>query len=478
MSDFKISLAFCIRKFLTKVLTPLTGFIQRQKLSENAELASIWSKIKYDIVYWISSRCRGVITFAYPEIPYNPILARRQENQREWASALLGISSTQLKKIATEFLIKQQNVSTAVAPLHFKSSVEVEATIAGSPRHSREGGNERGCRQLCSGTSSLQPPAFLTEPISFTILVCFHHHLDYFKDCLHSIQEAIRCSPSTQVEVLLINDDPSIDLSTLLADCDLSLRQKIVLLSHVENLGICYSLNDAITHAQGEWLVYLDCDDLLEPSTFSVLEKTIAEHPTARFISSRAIDIDTDSDILFWRLRSEHPYELIKNNFAGHLKVIKKELHQDLGLFKKTFEGCQDYEFALRTAINEPLLFIPHYLYRYRWHHDTQTVSQNQRQNLIAMRVRQSYMLAIYCLTHGTEMIEWHLTGPEAASWKEACSSSSEQKNNITPPYIVTLEATTSYDQRRWKLLLVEIATLIIDRYRKNDTDRNINVIA
>ncbi|MBX9577083.1 MAG: glycosyltransferase [Chthoniobacterales bacterium] len=424
-------LAFCIRKFLTKVLTPLTGFIQRQKLSENTQLPSIWSKIKYDIVYWISSRCRGVITFAYPEIPYNPILARRQENQREWTSALLGISTAQLKKIATEFLIKEQRSTPLVIS---KKRV----------------------------------------PLSFTILVCFHHHLDYFKACLHSIQEAMRHSPSTEIEVLIINDDPSIDLSTLLADCDFSLRQKIVLRSHVENLGICCSLNDAITHAQGEWLVYLDCDDLLEPSTFSVLERTIAEHPAARFISSRAIDIDADSDILFWRLRSEHPYELIKNNFAGHLKVIKKELHQDLGLFKKTFEGCQDYEFALRTAINEPLLFIPHYLYRYRWHHDTQTVSQNQRQNLIAMRVRQSYMLAIYWLTHGTEMIEWDVTGPCADEWKEHLASISNKNSKNQIRYHVTLEANTAYDARRLKLLLVEIATLIIDRYRENDTNRKI----
>ena len=430
MSDFKTSLAFCIRKFLTKVLTPLTGFIQRQELPENAEFPLIWRKIKYVIAYWISSRCSGVITFAYPEIPYNPIQTRRQESHREWTSALLGISSNKLKKIATEFLIQEQCCTAPAIP---------QKTI----------------------------------PPSFTILVCFHHHLDYFKDCLHSIQEAIRCSPSTQVEVLIINDDPSIDLSTLLADYDFSLRQKIVLRSHVENLGICCSLNDAITHAQGEWLVYLDCDDLLEPSAFSVLERTIAEHPAARFISSRAIDIDTDSDILFWRLRSERPYELIKNNFASHLKIVKKELHQDLGLFKKTFEGCQDYEFALRTAINEPLLFIPDYLYRYRWHHDTQTVSQNQRQNLIAMRARQSYMLAIYWLTHGTEMIEWHVTGPEAASWEEECSSSSQnlysKSSDNQSRYSVSLQATTPYDQRRWKLLLVEIATLVIDRYREND---------
>lgn len=428
MSDFKTSLAFYIRKFLTKVLTPLTGFIQRQELQHQTKDLSLSKKGINHAVRWLSWCYHGAITLAYPHMRYNPIQARRQESQREWASALLGISSKKLKQIATEFLIQEQCYAAPVV-----------AKKTASP--------------------------------SFTILVCFHHHLDYFKDCLHSIQEALRCSPSTKVEILIINDDPLIDLSPLLADCDFSLRQKTILRSHTENVGICCSLNEAITHAQGEWLIYLDCDDLLESNAFLILEKTIREHPAIRFISSRAIDIDTDSDILFWRLRSEQPHELIKNNFAGHLKVIKKELHQDLGLFKKTFEGCQDYEFALRAAINEPLLFIPHYLYRYRWHHDTQTVSQNQRQNLIAMRVRQSYMLAIYWLTHGTEIVEWHLTGPEAESWKQHLASIAHEHSQDQVPYQVMLETNTPYDARRWKLLLVEIATLIIDRYREKDAN-------
>ena len=118
-------------------------------------------KIKHHVIYWISSRCGGMITFAYPEIPYHPIETHRQENKREWASALLDIPSDQLKKISTEFLIKTQ--------YYLISEIL---------------------------TSSALP--------TFTILVCFHHHLHYFKKCLTSIQEAIRCSPSSQIEILLI----------------------------------------------------------------------------------------------------------------------------------------------------------------------------------------------------------------------------------------------------------------------------------
>jgi glycosyltransferase involved in cell wall biosynthesis len=437
MLDFKIGLAFCIRKFLTKILTPLTGFIQRQELLEKTPSCSLATTIRNETVRWTSSRCGGLITFAYPEIPYHPIKARRQKNRQEWASLLLGVSPDEIKKNASEFLVERDSSRAPGGHQHHTDSIE---------------------------------PA----PLSFTILICFHHHLDYFRDCLRSVEKAILSAPSTPLEVLIINDDPSIDLSPLLNDVQPFLRKKIVFRTHSENRGICSSLNEAVTHAQGEWLIYLDCDDLLASDVFLILEKKIRQNPSARFISSRAIDIDADGDILFWRLRSERPYELIENNFASHLKVVKKELHQDLGLFKKNFEGCQDYEFALRTAIEEPLLFISDYLYRYRWHDKSQTVSQNSRQNLTAMRIRQSYMLAIYWLTHGTKMLEWQLTGPEAASWKEVCSSSSQQNDHS---YIVNLQATTPYNYRRWKMLLLEIAIIIIDRYREKSANYTIGDI-
>jgi len=218
--NLRKNIAYCIRKFLTKVLTPLTGFIQRKNLSGD-ELLSRCERIKHHIVYWISSRCGGMITFAYPEIPYHPIQTRRQEHQREWASTLLNISSHQLKQISTEFLIKEQ-----------RSPISKILTFPAVP--------------------------------TFTILICFHRHLEYFKDCLNSIQAAIRCSPSSQIEILLIHDDPSVDLSPLLSELEDSFRQKIILYTHSENRGICNSLNEGITYARGEWLIHLDCDDLLE----------------------------------------------------------------------------------------------------------------------------------------------------------------------------------------------------------------------
>lgn len=410
-----------IRKILSCVIVPLTGWLQRIDLTDKNNFIK-------KIVQLLSWFCQGVITLAYPCMGYNPFKSRREEASRQWTSEILQKPSANLEAEAKEFLEKRQSLLAADrTPLKNKPT--------------------------------------------FTVLICFHHHLQFFKSCVDSVKEACLHSPETTIEILIVNDDPSIDSKYLLKEISTSLEDKIVFHTNKNNLGICQSTNQAIARAQGEWILHLDCDDRLAVTTFSTLTKAITSYPTVRFISSRAIDIDEQGHILSWRLRSEKPSDLIANNFASHLKAIKKSLHNDLGAFNGTFEGCQDYEFALRTAINEPLLFIPDYLYEYRWHDHSQTVSHNSRQNLTAARIRQTYLLTIHWLIHGTNLIHWTTSGSFAQEWQQHLLN-----GNSKSPYEVSLEVNTPYNEQSYRLLLVQIATIIIDRHREKNRDLKITM--
>ena len=443
LSSLRQRSACLLKKVLIGMVTPVTGFLQRINLAkyhrECLPPEAIIRGYLYDGIRFLarcfSWFCQGVITLAYPTMGYHPIAARRQAIAWQWTSQILGVPCKELEQIARKFLLEVQEQPRAQV------------------------------------STSGQPPIF-------TVLICFHNHLDFFKNCLDSIKDACCYSPETNVEILIINDDPSIDSALLLREASKLLQDKITLYANERNLGICHSANQAIARAKGEWILHLDCDDRLSPDVFRVLDQTLQQHPSVRFISSRASDIDEQGSVLSWRLRAEQPRDLIKNNVASHLKAIKKELHRDLGLFNPIFEGCQDYEFALRTAINEPLCFIPNYLYQYRWHNQSQTVSNNGRQNLTATRIRQAYLLAIYWMTHGTKNIQWKITGPYADSWS---NSWQPWKPKISLPdsalhYQVTLEAISPYDEHQWRLLLVRIATIVIDRSREKDHNNEIIV--
>lgn len=424
------SMALIAKFFLVSLVTPFTGKLQQLNLkSSKKHFFDGWKRSLITFLNWL---CQGLITLAYPRMGYNPVEARRERHKSQWAAELLGMEPSQLVEDARETIAQIQHVPP-------------------------------------SASSSQKIP-------TFTVLICFHHHLSYFKSSLASLQEACVHSPATQVEILIINDDPSISSEELLAQASASLQEKMTLYSHKKNLGICNSANEAVALAQGEWILHLDCDDRLSPHVFSTLTKTISEYPGVRYISSRAIDIDQNGKILSWRLRAENPCDLVHDNVASHLKVIRKDLHDDIGLFNPIFEGCQDYEFALRTAINEPLCFIADYLYEYRWHDHSQTVSNNKKQNLTANRIRQIYLLVASWIHHGIKDVHWEITGIHASSWSKHlyCSRDASLAN---PLYSVILETTSPYAPCREKQLLIEVATIIIDRYRTHELDTRISVM-
>ena len=361
---------------------------------------------------WVN---QGLITLAFPEMRYNPVAARRQLAATQWAS--------QITALSPEFLRDRyrQYVST------------VKAGPEASP-----------------------------GPMRFSILISFHRHYRFLQRCLDSVAKACEKAQGVPVEVLLVNDDPSFSVGDLEGCVNPVLRKFLRLHHNGANLGICASTNLALKRAQGDWVVYLDCDDELEEDAIAVLAGVTEQRRDASFISSRAVDIDEDNEILARRLRLESPVELINQNSASHLKAIRRDLHQRIGYLEPTFEGCQDYEFALRTSLFEPLLFIPECLYRYRWHSHSQTVSEAPRQNHTVQRIRQIYMLVAHWLIDDVREIDLKFEGPFADEWsahlRGGTSASTAQK--------ATVACGHPWNERRRKLLLIGLARQMIEQHQ------------
>jgi glycosyltransferase involved in cell wall biosynthesis len=278
---------------------------------------------------------------------------------------------------------------------------------------------------------------------------------------------AVQQSPNTYVELLIVNDDPSVD-SAILKEVVESTTLPSLVRTNKANIGNCRSINEAIPHAQSEWILHLDCDDTLDESAILVLQDTIRRFPGIRFISSRVIDVTESGDVMAYRLRDESPVDLIENNYASHLKAIRKDIHDEIGLFNPRFEGCQDFEFALRSALSERLLFIPQYLYRYRWHDSSQTVGQSHRQNETILRVRQTYLLAIDWILHGVCGVSLCFEGPHAETWtsKVLITPSTESQSS---PIQITVHVSTPFSRGHLKLLTVQLAAEAVKASSQRD---------
>ena len=230
----------------------------------------------------------------------------------------------------------------------------------------------------------------------FTVITPFHRHLNFFAKAAASV-DRLFFGDEKRVEIafewVVVNDDPAI------SDDELSERIPKRLLPAVRQIrpdaegGIVDALNSGIRHGQYRWLLFLDCDDEIESNTFTVLDHYRKLFPRCRYISSSMIDIDEQSSVLRFR-GNEYPIDRLFDvgMLASHLKAIRRDLFDDIGLLDPRFDFCQDYEFALRASAQEPILKIPEPLYRYRWHEKTQSVSRADRQRNVHQRIQREYL--------------------------------------------------------------------------------------
>ncbi|QEZ47536.1 glycosyltransferase [Cupriavidus oxalaticus] len=240
----------------------------------------------------------------------------------------------------------------------------------------------------------VSPSAAVT---TYTIITPFFAHLDFFRKTAESVERLIKATPTNghvqRIEWIIVNDDPRFDAAALNEAIPAGIRSVTRIISDGLNRGISARQNQGIDAASNEWMLFLDCDDLIESHCVPVLDHYISQFPRCRFISSAIIDIDDNDVEIRRRIRAYGAEGLYENGMnAGHLAAIRRDLFDDIGKFDQRFSGCQDYDLALRVAIREPILLVPEHLYSYRWHTESQSVAQFKRQARISEAVRRAFL--------------------------------------------------------------------------------------
>lgn len=137
------------------------------------------------------------------------------------------------------------------------------------------------------------------------------------------------------------------------------------------NLGIAQNTNEAIASATGEYIGFIDHDDVLAPFAIFEVVKAINENRDVELIYS---DEDKFTKGMFSR-RSPFfkpdfsPHYLYGLNYICHFVVVKKSLLDELGGLRGEYNGSQDYDFVLRaTHKAKKVIHIPQILYHWRVH--------------------------------------------------------------------------------------------------------------
>lgn len=126
-------------------------------------------------------------------------------------------------------------------------------------------------------------------------------------------------------------------------------RIKLKLL--IENKGISLNSNDALSLAQGEYIGFLDHDDELTPDALIENIRILNEHRDADLIYSDHAKIDKHNFIYNEEFKPDWSPELLLSYcYIGHFKLIRKSLLDEVGWFRKEYDGSQDYDLLLRLS--------------------------------------------------------------------------------------------------------------------------------
>jgi len=139
-----------------------------------------------------------------------------------------------------------------------------------------------------------------------------------------------------------------------------------------KNLGISGNTNAALSMTTGDYIAFLDHDDLLEEHALFEMVQWILKHPDTDMLYTDEDKVTFDTKTYFQpHFKPDFSLDLLRsNNYICHFLMVKREfLIQKVGKYREEFDGAQDYDFILRCVEQaEKIGHIPKVLYHWRTH--------------------------------------------------------------------------------------------------------------
>lgn len=181
--------------------------------------------------------------------------------------------------------------------------------------------------------------------------------------------ESVQKQTFSNLEIIVI-DDGSTDRTLELVHGITDKRLKIF---SYDNGGVATARNRGISHAAGEFIAFLDADDLWTPDKLELQLAALLQNPEAGVAYSWTyFFIDGQEETpspgkQFFFEGNVYPQLLVENFLAnGSNPLIRKKVIEFVGEFDSTFSQCADWDFYLRLAAHSSFTVVPKHQVLYR----------------------------------------------------------------------------------------------------------------
>ena len=208
-----------------------------------------------------------------------------------------------------------------------------------------------------------------------SIVIPVFNSAKYITECLNSV-----LNQSYKNFEIIIADDGSTDNTVELIN---NYQSDLIVVYSQENSGQGRARNLAVEKANGEWIAFIDSDDIwfidkLEKQ-LELCKNYVWSHTDYFFIGNivaphtRSIDfVSNNSGDIFDHL-------VVDNTIATSTVMIKKSIFKEFGGFNTSYRALQDWDLWLRIAKKYEIGYYDKPLAEYRVH--SSSVSRSTRRN-------------------------------------------------------------------------------------------------
>ena len=197
---------------------------------------------------------------------------------------------------------------------------------------------------------------------------------------LEETVESVLAQAYDNWELVLVDDgSTAIELLRILPRVAAS-DERIVLASLGKHGGISAASNHGLALARGEWLTFLDHDDVLEPDSLFQVVKLLQSHPDADLIYTDEDKLGDDGFEAPLFKPDWSPDFFLSCNYLGHLTAVRRDLLRKAGGFRSQFDSAQDYDLYFRIIERTNRIHhIPRVLYHWRRSESSSAISVRQK---------------------------------------------------------------------------------------------------
>lgn len=211
------------------------------------------------------------------------------------------------------------------------------------------------------------PLAGNEEP-TISILIPTYNRAEYIGEAVKSALE--QSSPADEIIVI---DDGSVDQTE-----EIVRRLDVDGIRYVrkEHSGAPGTRNRGVREARGDYIVWLDSDDVLMPKTVELYRNAIKETPEADVIYGNLMVTDEDlrlRDVIRYEDWYGRNHELIgriihEDPVPNGSTLIKRNCFERYGYYDESYKRAHDYHFWTRLARDAVFRHIDALVLKWRWH--------------------------------------------------------------------------------------------------------------